>query len=131
VIRILIGGVFLKRRFAYILFILLLLFVVGCSSDAEKAMEKFISSKEGKFTIVTFFNKNLTGDFQEKIGEVATAHQEEIEAVFYISLENDSSQEYDYKDIFHIKEQPQIIVFDYKGVVLQTNELEELAKYFK
>lgn len=105
--------------------------IVGCSSKSEKAIENLVSSEEGEFTIVTFHKKLPSGDFQDSIGEIAMANMGRINKVAYIRLGKNSDQEYDYETILQIKEYPQMIVFDNKGSVLETNKVEEIKSFFE
>jgi major membrane immunogen (membrane-anchored lipoprotein) len=110
--------------------ICLIFILVGCSSKEEKVISRFKSEIEGKYSIVIFDNKVPSGEFQQRIHkDLIDKNRLEIPSLSYIMVDDKNTHEYDYKKEFSLKRFPEIFVFDTKGVVLRTHEVEELEEF--
>ncbi|WBL17054.1 hypothetical protein [Sutcliffiella sp. NC1] len=80
------------------------------------------------------FDVNLpSADYQKRINiDLVDANElwEKMHLLSFISLNENTSQDYDYKEVFSLSDLPEIVVFDHKGIVLQTNKFEELEEFF-
>ncbi|RDU38099.1 hypothetical protein DRW41_00550 [Neobacillus piezotolerans] len=121
----------MKKKLAIILGLIYIL--IGCSSDEERVVNKLKSEVEGKYSIVIFDNKTTSEEYQGSINNDlidANELREVIHSLTYIILDENSSHDYNYKKALSLNSFPEIVVFDNKGIVLQTNKVEELEKFF-
>ncbi|MED4018843.1 hypothetical protein [Sutcliffiella cohnii] len=121
----------MKSKLAIILSLLFIL--IGCSSEEEKVINRFKSEEAGKYSIVVFDVNLPSADYQKRINiDLVDANElwEKMHLLSFISLNENTSQDYDYKEVFSLSDLPEIVVFDHKGIVLQTNKFEELEEFF-
>ncbi|MCT8140246.1 hypothetical protein H1D32_22625 [Anaerobacillus sp. CMMVII] len=121
----------MKKKLAIILSLVFIL--MGCSSEEERVINKLKSEVEGKYSIVVFDDEMPSGEYQRSINNDlidANKFWEQIHSLTYIILDENSSHDYDYKQALSLNEFPQIVVFDNKGIVLQTGKVEELEEFF-
>ncbi|MBT2641474.1 hypothetical protein J7I80_04495 [Bacillus sp. ISL-41] len=120
----------MKKKLAIILSLIFIL--IGCSSEEEIVVNQFKSEVEGKYSIVVFDDKMTSEEYQRSINnDLIDANKlwEKILSLSYIILDEESSHDYDYKEALSLNEFPEIVVFDIKGIVLQTNKVEKLRGY--
>ncbi|WP_332698989.1 hypothetical protein [Halalkalibacter lacteus] len=82
---------------------------------------------------MVFDDKMTSGEYQRSINnDLIDANKlwKKIHSLSYIILDENSSHDYDYKEALSLNEFPEIVVFDYKGIVLQTNKVEVLEEFF-
>lgn len=121
----------MKKKLAIILSLVFIL--IGCSYEKEKVVNKLKSEVEGKYSIVVFDDKMTSGEYQRSINnDLIDANKlwKTIHSLSYIILDENSSHDYDYKQALSLSEFPQIVVFDNKEIVLQTDKVAELEEFF-
>lgn len=112
------GWTKIKKKIYYIVILFVfLLFVVSCS-DIDREYEKFLSDKEGKYSLYIASDK-------EDIVTFDTLDEEDITSVKTIT------QETKLRDVRleEVKEMPTFIVFDTKNKIYKTNNIDELVEF--
>ncbi|WP_339148456.1 MULTISPECIES: hypothetical protein [unclassified Sutcliffiella] len=119
----------MKKNIAIILSLIFIL--IGCSSGEERVVSKLKSEVEGKYSIVIFDDKSISGEFQQRINnDLMDANKlwDKVPSLSYIIVDENSSHDFDYKEVLSLSEFPEIFVFDNKGIVLRTNKVEDLEE---
>ncbi|PAK51656.1 hypothetical protein CHH75_13865 [Paenibacillus sp. 7541] len=118
-----------------ILNVLLIIFftctLAACSRGKEDAVRDMVSPQQKSYNIYVFWDGRQS-DYSELIEEMLNVINSEaileslpIHNMSFISLD-DQTQKYDYKKLFAIEQSPTIIVLDHEGIVLQTNDPNDI-----
>ncbi|OIJ10648.1 hypothetical protein BKP35_13240 [Anaerobacillus arseniciselenatis] len=122
----------MKKNIAIILSVIFIL--IGCSSEKDRIINQLKSEDEEMYIIVVFADELPGGGYQSDISNAISDDSykifENISEVAYIILEG-NSHKHDYKNTLQINETPEIFIFDNKGIVFRTTEIEELGGFFK
>lgn len=125
----------LKIRGKLIIIFVLFLYVTGCSPNVEQVKETMLASEKGSFVLYVFWDVptdyvKLTEEMVSIINDEAVLQNDliQIENMTFVSL-SDSSQEYDYQNLFNIQSDLYVLVFDHMDLVFETAQLEELVDF--
>ncbi|WP_148497752.1 hypothetical protein [Paenibacillus senegalensis] len=105
--------------------------LTACSATKEDAVRDMVAPDQESYNIYVFWDGRIT-DYTELINEMLNVINSEaaletinIHNMTFISL-GDQTQKYNYKELFDIEQSPTIIVLDNDGVVLQTNDPQDI-----
>ncbi|GAE24926.1 hypothetical protein JCM9140_892 [Halalkalibacter wakoensis JCM 9140] len=101
----------------------------------EEVISRYTSDKEGSYCVYVFMEDDVTSKegnvIQADIHEIAnlTAHASYIKCLGFTTFSNDSA--IDYQEILTINHPTEFFVFDHKGIVFQSGEINELEQYLR
>ncbi|SFS53716.1 hypothetical protein [Paenibacillus sp. 453mf] len=114
-----------------LLVVLLFLCIVGCSVPSKETdLSYFLSDTEGMYTIHLF--RDASTDLDNELLEYMNSSEELLEVIRGIQLYNVNTVDNQIKaDKADIDEIPTMMITNDKEVVLRTQSIEEVKKYFE
>lgn len=105
--------------------------LTACSPTKEDAIQEMVAPEPDTYNIYLFWDGEHS-DLHDQIYELLEVINSEI-ILKSLKINNmtsismrDENQKYDYKKLFNMEKSPHIIVLDHEGVVLETNDPEDI-----
>ncbi|WP_368505113.1 hypothetical protein AB3N04_05550 [Alkalihalophilus sp. As8PL] len=120
----------MKTYLALFIFIFLL---VGCSTEEKRVLDRLKPEEENKFSVHVFLDETTLEEYQHRIVNIFEEHSllgDKITLHGFIILNENTTHDVDYKEVFDLDRLPDIIVFNKDGIVFRTYEVEELKAFF-
>lgn len=119
-----------------LLLCIMMIFVTGCTKvNPEEAANHILKDQENGVSVIVFTSKPWEDSYRESLQkniDYINNNLKKDEPILHVSFINvEQDERYDYKTIFELKTDPQILLFENDEIKLRTNDPDELVPYYE